>query len=88
MGSHNSENSGSVDSDEFAAFIGHNYAGLVLNPPPQVHFELDNGSFSSDEVMGEPLSPWTQQRMREQIQLILDNGSVRNASGPAVGITP
>lgn len=73
MGSHNSEHSGSMNSDEFTNFIGNNYAA----PLPQLE-----RSINSEDVMGEPLSPRTQQRMQEQIQLILNDGTELNATGP------
>lgn len=52
-----------------------------------LHLEAENESFNTDLVMGEPLSPHTQQRMREQIDLILNDGTELVTSGPTTAIS-
>lgn len=85
MGSINSEHSGSMDSDEFVAFVGRNHVPPALPANDmQLLALVDAEPVHSDDVMGEPFSPRTQQRIREQMQLIVNDGSWRDASGPSV----
>lgn len=73
-----------MDSDEFVAFIGHNYDAPVPVLLPLLNFDGDTRSFNTEEVMGEPLSPASQARMREQVNIILNNGSIQAVTGPEV----
>lgn len=82
MGSRNSEHSGSMDSDEFQNFIGHNY-GIHH---PLLALTAPNHDLLFDKVANPlPLSPETLRRIQEDTKLILAGGSVRQEQGPSQG---
>lgn len=60
-----------MDFDEVSNFIGHHYAALVISQHLHHIFE---GTFHSEDAMGEPFSPRTQQRIQERTQLLLNDG--------------
>lgn len=69
-----------MDSEEFSAFIGHNYAGPAPILQHQMRFDNDPGN--STGFMGELLPLAAQARMRDQTNFILNEGSIRNTTGP------
>ncbi|KAL8092426.1 hypothetical protein AgCh_034633 [Apium graveolens] len=83
MGSRNSENSGSMNSEEFSNFIGHNYIAPPLLALPAPHHE-----FLFEEVANPlPLSPDTLRRVREDVNLIIAGGSARVEPGPSQDVS-
>lgn len=79
-----------MNSDEFSHLIGNNY-GNALHPAPVDNFALvmeEANSLNTNDVMHpEPLSPNTLQRIREQNNLIVNDGSERQDNGPIAGIS-
>lgn len=83
MGSTNSEHSGSMDSDEFSNFIGHNYGQSMPHWLAAPHFEVDVNSLSMKDVMVHPWSPTTRNRIHEEAQIFVNGGIVCNDSRPS-----
>lgn len=76
-----------MDSGEFSHMIGHNYVVAIVSLP-QDHFALQHNDEASlhieDVALLEPLSPNTLARIQEQNLLILNDGFVRQDTGPII----
>ncbi|KAL8149171.1 hypothetical protein AgCh_006254 [Apium graveolens] len=90
MDLNNSENSESMNLDEFSHLVGQNY-GIPFNPLPIDNFALvvqNEALINTINVASlEPLSPSTLARVQEHNRLILNSWSTRQDLGPYGGVS-